>query len=328
MDRQTAKPGIAEADTVCALPRIIWTLWLQGPDRAPPLVRACLDSWRQRNPAWQVQVLDSRRLAEMFGGWWNELAARVDLDPSALADRVRLELLARHGGVWVDATCFCVRPLDDWLPHSLGSGFFAFRRPGPDRLLSSWFLAARAQHSVILGWRRLTIWYLEQHRFDPRPAPRLKHALERWLSRDDRRSRLWFSYPVRRMLKVRPYFWLHYLFAELIRSDSQAASCWQATPVYSADGPHALQVHGLLAPSDARVEALIAEARIPVFKLSWKLPVATIPPDTVLAALLRSLPGTPPPAGADGRVTGDTLADKATDQGEINCADAKPASRA
>ncbi|MGH6952032.1 MAG: capsular polysaccharide synthesis protein, partial [Vitreimonas sp.] len=30
-----------------SLPRIVWTLWLQGWDAAPETARACLASWRR-----------------------------------------------------------------------------------------------------------------------------------------------------------------------------------------------------------------------------------------------------------------------------------------
>jgi hypothetical protein len=55
-----------------------------------------------------------------------------------------MELLRRHGGVWADATCYCLQPLAEWLPSKLApAGFFAFDRPAPDRMLASWFLAAQ-----------------------------------------------------------------------------------------------------------------------------------------------------------------------------------------
>jgi mannosyltransferase OCH1-like enzyme len=46
-----------------------------------------------------------------------------------VAALARLCLLRTHGGVWVDATVFCRRPLDEWLPEHAASGFFAFANP-------------------------------------------------------------------------------------------------------------------------------------------------------------------------------------------------------
>src|SRR6185369_4382947 len=94
--------------------RTIWTLWHQGFADAPPLVQACLESWRRLNPVWCIHALDQNSLGDFI-----DLAALRDASghltlqkTSALA---RLALLRRHGGVWTDATVFCLRPLDEWI---------------------------------------------------------------------------------------------------------------------------------------------------------------------------------------------------------------------
>ena len=108
------------------------------------------------------------------------------------ADLARLDLLARHGGVWADATCFCVRPLDDWLLPCLPSGFFAFDRPGPDRLLSTWFLAAQPGNALVSGTFALMRDYLslpmrlDEHAF-------LVKALTRLLRGRPRTRGWWFD---------------------------------------------------------------------------------------------------------------------------------------
>jgi Capsular polysaccharide synthesis protein len=42
----------------------IWMLWLQGWDNAPAIVRACLESWRGRNPGWRVEALDANTVGD------------------------------------------------------------------------------------------------------------------------------------------------------------------------------------------------------------------------------------------------------------------------
>ena len=71
----------------------------------------------------------------------------------ALSDLVRLELLHRYGGVWGDATTVCAKPLDGWLNQYARHGFFAFDRPGPDRMISTWFLAAHKGSYIVERWR-------------------------------------------------------------------------------------------------------------------------------------------------------------------------------
>ena len=96
-----------------AEPRRIFTLWLQGEEQAPPLVRACLDRIRRLAGA----VLDERSLFE-----WIDLPEDIvqkwkdgKMKAAHFADICRVELLYRHGGLWMDATCFLDAPLPEWL---------------------------------------------------------------------------------------------------------------------------------------------------------------------------------------------------------------------
>ena len=135
--------------------RIIWTCWFQGRSSAPELVRKCLNSWEERNPGWEVRCLDAfttLRYAPALADF--DLSART-VTAASLSDVLRISLLHEFGGVWVDATLFCNRPLDDWLPEVFGEGFFAFDRPGPDRpscQAGSWL--AEPGHPTIAAWAR------------------------------------------------------------------------------------------------------------------------------------------------------------------------------
>merc|ERR1712232_1418088 len=55
---------------------------------------------------------------EKFNGFW--------IPPAAESYLLRLILLVLYGGVWVDSTMLCRRPLDGWLPEAAPNGFFAF----------------------------------------------------------------------------------------------------------------------------------------------------------------------------------------------------------
>jgi hypothetical protein len=186
------------------LPKIVWTFWAQGWDLAPEIVRASTTTWSRQNPDWQIRRLNWKNVPGLFAP--TSPYARLinlDLDPCILSEFVRLELLARFGGVWADATTYCLVPLDGWLQSAVPKGFFAFDRPGPDRMLSSWFLAADKASPTILLWRTLAEQY--------------------WAQRSARHA----------------YFWLHYLFADAYEADANFRKIWDATPKISADGPHA-----------------------------------------------------------------------------------------
>ncbi len=255
------------------LPRTIWIMWLQGFAAAPPLVQNCLKSWKRHHPAWNVVELDHASL-----GTWLDLPAiidigRPDVTRQALSDIVRINLLAEHGGVWVDATCFSCRPLDTWIDDCMGAGFFAFENPGPDRLLASWFLASEPGCHLTLEYRDAVNAYWADHRFAvEHTAVQAKAArhLRRLLNRNVFLTRFWFSPLVSKGLGVYPYYWFHYLLAEVMRKDRLSRTVWDGRHRYSADIPHRVQFTGLFEPVSDTLKSIIDRQQDPLYKLSWK----------------------------------------------------------
>lgn len=117
------------------IPKIIWILWLQGFDAAPDLVKQCLLSWQRHHRGWKIVPLDEKNLKDHV--CLDDIIRhnRQTISKQALANIIRINLLAKFGGVWVDATCYCCQPLDEWIGNHLVSGFFAFEKPGRDRII-------------------------------------------------------------------------------------------------------------------------------------------------------------------------------------------------
>ena len=99
-----------------AEPRRVFTLWLQGTEQAPPLIKACIDSIR-RNCGAELVVLDGKTVFD-----WIDLPDHIvrkwkegKIKAAHFSDICRVELLYRHGGVWMDATDYLDAPLPEWL---------------------------------------------------------------------------------------------------------------------------------------------------------------------------------------------------------------------
>jgi hypothetical protein len=234
-----------------AVPRVIWMLWLQGWHVAPELVQACAETWRRWNPGWTVRRLDRAGLEVLLPSEAFVPLAGKAVEPEAFSDVARLELLARYGGVWADATVYCLRPLDEWLPARMTSGFFAFARPGPDRMLSSWFLATAQGGGIVRRWRQA--------------------ARDYWAGRASRDH----------------YFWIHRLFAACHAEDPCFRAAWDAVPAISATGPHRFEPYltRLVEPPTAADEAFLAAPDVPVLKLTHKRP----PPEAPSGSAARRL---------------------------------------
>jgi hypothetical protein len=271
------------------VPRNIWFLWFQGLSSAPYVVRKCHESWIARNPTWKVTCLDSSSVSnftpvDYFSGNIGALSHQHK------ADLLRLDLLAHHGGVWADATCFCVQPLDNWLPPHLNSGFFAFHRPAPDRLLSNWFMAAEPGSILVSRLFGELLSYWGDHSFRNNHHQFLVKVLTRLLRPSPGTRRCWFSRPLRDWLAISPYFAFAYAFEKLINEDRECARIWSQTPKLSADGPHWLQrAVGLQSPASLSVRSEIDRGAVPLYKTTWRNAGAGIPSGSVLEYLLETL---------------------------------------
>lgn len=239
------------------VPRIIYSLWLQGENDAPELVRLIFRRWASLNPSYEVRILDGndvRRLLENSGISWQAMT------PQALSDVVRMQVLA-DGGVWADASVLPIEPLDAWLPSLLqDSGFFAFEKPGVDRPISSWFLAASRNQILMKKWLE------EVERFWSKPR-----SLATYESDPIPQNPVWEVAPNGGAVKDEfPYFWLHYLFRYLLETDVEFAFQWGRCSKLSAGPPHQLQ--GLFTGGDRHsIETIVDTARsAPVQKLNWR----------------------------------------------------------
>jgi hypothetical protein len=271
------------------IPKIVWFLWLQGLDNAPYVVRKCYESWVARNPSWRVISLDAATAQEF---------ASVDYSSTNLsrlsyqhrADLLRLDLLAHHGGVWVDATCFCVQSLDEWLPPNTESGFFAFHRPGPDRLMSNGFIAAEPGNVLVSRLFDRMLDYWGNHPFRSAERQLLVKVLTRLLQMSATTRGWWFSPPLRDWLAVGPYFAFAYRFEKLVREDPECARIWQQTPKISADGPHRLLCEvGFRSPASSALRSEIDRKEVPVYKTTWRTSGPGIPSGSVLEYLLETV---------------------------------------
>jgi hypothetical protein len=263
-------------------PKTIWLLWFQGIEAAPFVVKKCYESWIRHNPTWKVILLDENNLTNYY---FTELPK---IAPQAQSDIIRINLLATYGGIWVDATCFCMKPLDMWIDRYLTTGFFAFNKPGPDRMISSWFLACSKNNYIATVYQNEVNRYWQINKRLTLIENSYWKVLGRYLA--TRPTKIWFGFFTTQILCIYPYFWFHYLFEKIYRNDRKVKEIWDNTTKISADLPHALQFSGLLNPLNEEVKKNIDDKITPVYKLAWKYDIIEYTPETILGYLLKSIP--------------------------------------
>ncbi len=151
----------------------IWTLWLQGEENAPALVRACFRSVR-RHCKQELVVLDAKTVFDYIS-LPEEIVQKYrdgKIGHAHFADICRVELLYRYGGYWLDSTGFVTAPIPDWIEkqdyfmyltgdnYNIGGSPYSF--------CQNCFIRARKGAFLLAAWRAMILdyWMHENHTFD------------------------------------------------------------------------------------------------------------------------------------------------------------------
>lgn len=265
----------------------IFLYWHQGWDKAPAVSKACLNSWQILNDGEQFNViaLDFESLSEWLDNDSPEFLKAVYLlerlekkhDAGSLAffsDYLRVVLLHKHGGIWADATLFCLKPLATWLPHPSNAGFPL--STSLDRLFEVWFIDNRAKDPIIGKWKR---WLETPHLSIKGHTSYLddwsqkKHQIGYWLLYFTKRSwvlsaSIWNSPFCTLILKRRPYFMVNYTLQKALMTHNSELKWHQhILPIQYRD------FYTLMSFSDVKTELQAAQLieNCPFVKLSYHM---------------------------------------------------------
>ncbi|OOY29122.1 hypothetical protein BMI90_02325 [Thioclava sp. L04-15] len=247
----------------------VFSFWHQGITHAPGMIQRLQWIWQKTHGTDEVKLIAAPES--------DDLIADEGIDPARLSmqirsDILRLLLLAKHGGVWVDATLLPSTHLNTWLPGALGaSGFFAFYNEHRDRAISSWFLAAQQGDPLIARWRDAFVEYFRTPRQLNKTAPLWTRAAQELRRAINPAS---FADPsVAGRSSYYPYFILHYHFDKLVRTDPVCAAIWQQTTKLSGSDAGRLKSACVAANGDLDDETMASLFQAsPVHKLNWRKP--------------------------------------------------------
>lgn len=131
--------------------RVIWVCWLQGEENAPDLVKRCIASMRQHAGGYEVRVVTNENLRSYvtIPDYITHALKKRRMQFATYSDYIRMALLAKHGGIWIDATVLLTAPVPEEL---LSSPLFVFQNsPVATSPLfgSSWFIVSKANNEIV-----------------------------------------------------------------------------------------------------------------------------------------------------------------------------------
>ena len=233
--------------------KIIWVCWFQGIEQAPQLVKNCFRQLTKRYAGYKKILITSDNVFEYI-----EVDETVKdkwkkgvISNTAFSNIIRLELLVRYGGVWMDATVLCTADrLPDYIETSPLFVYSSWKWiTGDVRPVSTWLMASDQHHPMLKAVRDCLVKY--------------------WTENDE----------------LQTYFIFHMFFQMVIE---QFPEVWGQTPRFSNVPPHMMQFELGNAYSGRRFEQLTEMSDI--HKLTYKLDDDVLTDeDSLHAHLIRNL---------------------------------------
>lgn len=151
--------------------KIIWICWLQGYEKAPDFVKACINSIKKEAKGYEVIIITEKNMFQYVNipVYIINKFHRGDITPTHFSDILRVSLLCEHGGIWIDSTVLCTDGSIFQMieKHTL----FVYkdldltRKAEKSILASSWLIGSFGYSSILQLTRDLLYRYWEKHDF-------------------------------------------------------------------------------------------------------------------------------------------------------------------
>lgn len=134
------------------IPKKIWLYWESKENNE--LVNFCIYTLQKSCPNYEINVLNKNNVENYL-----EIPSQVNMErlkPAIYADYLRLALLNKYGGIWMDASILIMQNLD-WLIDNLEKETFVFYSDdctinSNNPIIENWFIVSTPQNSFITDW--------------------------------------------------------------------------------------------------------------------------------------------------------------------------------
>ena len=142
--------------------KVIWVCWLQGMDNAPKLIQRCYESLKSNMKGYKINVITEENMFEYIE-IPNYIVAKWKKGIMSFAhfsDVIRVNLLVKYGGVWIDSTVLCT---DNLLNNRLeNSPLFVYKsimRGSNVISASNWFISSVPKNPILVLVQNLLYEY-------------------------------------------------------------------------------------------------------------------------------------------------------------------------
>lgn len=142
----------------------VWWCWFQGEEQAPDLNRACLNSLREHLKDRDIIVITEENYEKYIEvpEYIKEKYEKGIITKTHFSDILRMNLLVKHGGTWIDSSVLCTNYDKDLFDKNL----FVYQnwKTGDSSIaLSSWFITSEINNPILKDALTLLNEYWKKH---------------------------------------------------------------------------------------------------------------------------------------------------------------------
>ncbi|MEI3394978.1 MAG: capsular polysaccharide synthesis protein [Clostridia bacterium] len=148
----------------------IWICWFQGIENAPDIVKKCYNSVKNNLSNKEIILITEKNMSDYvsFPDYIMKKWKAGIITNTHMTDLLRLELLSKYGGMWLDATVFCSRKIEEIPEYYFNSNLFMYQclKPGRDGhaiYISSWLISAKSNNKILMATQYLCYEYWKKN---------------------------------------------------------------------------------------------------------------------------------------------------------------------
>lgn len=148
----------------------VWICWFQGIENAPEIIKKCYESVKNNLKDREVILITEDNMEDYvkFPDYILEKYRKGIITKTHLTDLLRLELLIKYGGLWLDASVYCSNNnIPDYISNS-DLFFFQCLKPGRDghsHINSSWLISSKTNNKILMATKYLCYEYWKYNNY-------------------------------------------------------------------------------------------------------------------------------------------------------------------
>ena len=174
----------------------VWIYWYQGIDQAPKIVKYCIERTKKlfENNKYQVHLIDKYNINSYITlpkHIIDKFNKRI-IGQAHFSDLVRLELLDKYGGIWIDSTVLFT-DIDKGIPEFLKNDFFVFRNFDINNEyinISNWLIKSYKDNPLIKDTKNILYKYWKTENYAKQYY--IFHIIFKMVT--EKHKKLWDSY--------------------------------------------------------------------------------------------------------------------------------------